>query len=446
MLSVSVLIFYQLGYIKVNLTKVENRIAGTGSMYPTFPKANVIAGEDIESIVATPVMNEYPNGIEVFGNRYFKHELQRGDIVAFETKVTKEISKKIYGKESGYVKRIIGLPNETIRLFKGQVYINGKVLEEPYIANFGSTYGKSFLDDCEELTIPDSKYFVMGDNRKSSIDSRAEIGFVDESEIENFLSLKEQQEFNLDQEWRSPTDTKQTSAYDYEINPQEYINKLNIIRTQFNQPAMQLNDKLIKSAEIRAKEIMENPKANPSEEQKQESTKQSIRESGYINSIFGETYTFGAYTEEELLEAFYTNRDKDILFSNTYSDVGIYQLNTEVNGCPKTILVQHFGGYKQPELTPEYTQTIEERLRQLIEVEPSWESLFASTIYPYNKQDIDRINEIIDIRISKLEEILNNIRVNDTLTKAQYLYWINEDGELQLEQNELSKKINSLAS
>lgn len=71
-----------------------------------------------------------------------------------------------------FIKRIIGMPGERIKIANGQVYINGELLEEPYLPAGLRTPGESFLSEGEEITIPDNHYFVIGDNRTGSSDSR----------------------------------------------------------------------------------------------------------------------------------------------------------------------------------------------------------------------------------------------------------------------------------
>lgn len=82
---------------------------------------------------------------------------QRGDIVIF------------YSDEKGeyMCKRIIGLPNETVDVIDGYAYINGTRLAEPYLTE---TYmaGKSF----GSYSVPEDCYFLLGDNRDDSLDSR----------------------------------------------------------------------------------------------------------------------------------------------------------------------------------------------------------------------------------------------------------------------------------
>lgn len=65
-----------------------------------------------------------------------------------------------------YVKRVIGLPGDTIEIINGQVYRNGTLLEEPYIKE------KMIADGSQMWQIPENHVFVMGDNRNNSRDSR----------------------------------------------------------------------------------------------------------------------------------------------------------------------------------------------------------------------------------------------------------------------------------
>lgn len=72
-----------------------------------------------------------------------------------------------------FIKRIIGLSNEKIKLQDGSIFINGKRLDEGiYIDDSVKTRPGSFLKNDEEITIPADSYIVMGDNRGNSSDSR----------------------------------------------------------------------------------------------------------------------------------------------------------------------------------------------------------------------------------------------------------------------------------
>jgi signal peptidase I len=82
-----------------------------------------------------------------------------------------------YDPSQSYIKRIIGLPGDSIQIVDGTVYVNGKKLDEPYVPD-------EYRDHValEKKAVPANKYFVLGDHRSSSNDSRV-WGFVDRKEI-----------------------------------------------------------------------------------------------------------------------------------------------------------------------------------------------------------------------------------------------------------------------
>lgn len=82
-----------------------------------------------------------------------------------------------------FIKRVIGVPGNTIMLREEAVYVNGNKLDESaYLQPSVRTFGGSFLREGEEITVPDGNFFVMGDNRSYSSDSR-EWGFVPKKNI-----------------------------------------------------------------------------------------------------------------------------------------------------------------------------------------------------------------------------------------------------------------------
>lgn len=106
---------------------------------------------------------------------YLWNEPRRGDIVVFPFPDDEELD---------YIKRIIGLPGETIEGKNGLVYIDGVALKEPYV--------KEALDsDFGPYRVPENSYFMMGDNRNNSLDSRYwENKFLKGNKIEGKAVLK----------------------------------------------------------------------------------------------------------------------------------------------------------------------------------------------------------------------------------------------------------------
>lgn len=91
---------------------------------------------------------------------YLFKEPKRGDVIIFQAPKT---------PQDDYIKRIIALPGEKITISNGNVYINGSLLQEPYMSQ------KTLVDKKEgilNITIGQNEYFVMGDNRANSSDSR----------------------------------------------------------------------------------------------------------------------------------------------------------------------------------------------------------------------------------------------------------------------------------
>ncbi len=97
-------------------------------------------------------------------NMYFSDQpLQVGNVIAFK-----------HSEGNYFIKRVVGIPGDEIMILNGKVYRNGAVLEEPYLpeGRYTATKPGGFISEGEVLKIPKGKYFVLGDNRPYSVDSR----------------------------------------------------------------------------------------------------------------------------------------------------------------------------------------------------------------------------------------------------------------------------------
>ena len=72
--------------------------------------------------------------------------------------------------DTNFVKRVVGLPGDTVRLENGYLYVNDELYPEPYIAD---EYRTGFRANFGPITVPENQFFVMGDHRNNSNDSRA---------------------------------------------------------------------------------------------------------------------------------------------------------------------------------------------------------------------------------------------------------------------------------
>jgi signal peptidase I len=108
-----------------------------------------------------------------------KHNINYFSKYAIFLKDVSEIFKPVEAKTNiRLVKRVVGVPGDEVNIKNGEVYIDGELLDEPYI--IGQTVKREISFP---VTVPDDKYFVLGDNREASRDSRS-FGFIDKDQIE----------------------------------------------------------------------------------------------------------------------------------------------------------------------------------------------------------------------------------------------------------------------
>lgn len=129
------------------------------------------------------MMPTFENGDRVVVNKIGPElmDYERFDVIVFETK-----------EDTNYIKRIIGIPGDLIAYENDQLFINGEKYEEPYLEEYkkalidnGTLTGDFTLEgNLGEITVPDGHFFVLGDNRRHSTDSRdPRVGFVSEDKI-----------------------------------------------------------------------------------------------------------------------------------------------------------------------------------------------------------------------------------------------------------------------
>jgi signal peptidase I len=136
----------------------------SGSMLQTLQIGDHLLVSKFAYGVKVPFTN-----IMVFEREGPKH----GDVIVFE--FPEDPSKD-------FIKRVIGLPGDVIEVREKQVFLNGVLLEETYVQHVDSSKTVPRRDNFGPVMVPENKYFVMGDNRDESYDSRF-WGFVERKTI-----------------------------------------------------------------------------------------------------------------------------------------------------------------------------------------------------------------------------------------------------------------------
>lgn len=165
----------------------------SGSMYPTLYVGDYLF---VSKYTYGYSKHSFPFSMPLFEGRIWESTPKRGDVVVF---------KFPQDNRTDYIKRIIGLPGDKLKLLKGRLYINGERVERleeedfvlrdkdgnaeryrQYVEILPEGYKHQIIeisdfervDDMPEIEIPQGSYFVMGDNRDRSDDSRINVGFV----------------------------------------------------------------------------------------------------------------------------------------------------------------------------------------------------------------------------------------------------------------------------
>jgi signal peptidase I len=116
----------------------------------------------VEGTSMTPTLTDQERiFINKFTYRFGFGSVERGDTVVFWYPEDRSKS---------YIKRVIGIPGDHVRIVSGSVWVNGQKLREDYVAPAFRDYAS--WRDGDEQTVPEGQYFVLGDHRNSSSDSR----------------------------------------------------------------------------------------------------------------------------------------------------------------------------------------------------------------------------------------------------------------------------------
>jgi signal peptidase I len=192
----------------------------SGSMIPTLLVGDYLF---VNKFCYGYSRHSLPFGPNLFSGRIFAKELKRGEVVVFFNPKHDNLD---------YIKRLIGLPGDRVQMIKGVLHINGEAVKLEPIQNYHTVdnkgqlkvipqyietlpngvkhsilkampMGKGRLDNTEEFIVPEGHYFMMGDNRDNSQDSRVaeKVGFIPS---ENIIGRAEILFFSTEAKWYEP--------------------------------------------------------------------------------------------------------------------------------------------------------------------------------------------------------------------------------------------------
>lgn len=191
--TIKTLVYAVIIALLIRTTLFEPFKIPSGSMYPTLYVGDYLF---VSKYTYGYSKHSMPFSLPLFDGRIWADEPKRGDVVVF---------KLPQDNRTDYIKRVIGLPGDKIKLKNGRLYINGEMVEREVMEDFvirdkngnaeryrqyiealpdGVTHtilevsDNQKEDNVPELTVPQESYFVMGDNRDRSDDSRVNVGFV----------------------------------------------------------------------------------------------------------------------------------------------------------------------------------------------------------------------------------------------------------------------------
>jgi len=268
-------------------------------------------------VSGTSMLPTIKNGDKITLNSPKKYLLERGDIISFHNDQTEGLY---------YLKRIIGIPGDKVLIKEGHVFINGSPISEPYV-KYGPTYGNEFVIDCKTQTVPDHTYFVMGDNRIVSFDSRA-IGYVDEKDIDGVVKVAQNQGATVD------TYLMNSVPMQTEV----FLQKYNEARTAEHIGELISNSTLNGIAQKKASSIS----SHITDRTDTFSVENELKKAGYGFTSVSEFITYGSLTEEQILNQIHEQYNAYFdFFSDTFTEIGLSQSKAQISECtiPVTVII-----------------------------------------------------------------------------------------------------------
>ncbi len=268
-------------------------------------------------VIGTSMLPTIRSGETVSLDSPRKFVPEKGDIVSFKNVETGAYS---------YIKRVIGTPGDTVSIRNGKVVLNGNPISEPYTYKSLPTFGNTFLAECEPVTVPEGNYFVMGDNRTVSVDSRV-LGFVGFADVDGVIKTGQS---------AVPDSEGDSINFSDSFDKTSFVKMLNEKRKNNNHERLISSEPLEKVALMRAEEIRDHYGEWKMASRKLETL---LDEEKYSYNMAHEYVTFGYLNETEVInQIFESFVEKEIFLSDKYLEVGVGVVRRSYNGCEYPII------------------------------------------------------------------------------------------------------------
>jgi len=252
--------------------------------------------------------------------------------------------------ETNYVSRIIGVPGDRIILKDGYVYLNGKLLDEPYTLKPRSTYIQGnavFGKKCEEIMVPNDSYFVLGDNREKS-EFSIYLGFIPKEKIISYIPHNLVQFLTYSPiDWSSHL---RDTSHDKELmgksilNVNKYVELINQKRVAGGIPPLKYDKKLELSADLRVQNMVKYDDFSTEATKSGYTSKKSFNDAGFNSGVILEQITGGYDDSDYLFNSYWSMGGDKNLLDKSFQYIGIASKVVEINNCPNQVTVQHFWG------------------------------------------------------------------------------------------------------
>ncbi len=415
------------------LSLVTNRpyhvlLAGTGSMYPTLYWDKKQGGPDDYQEAKTQNLERVSPGMvyrvdinpqkvssgfksktgldlpELSALKFSYPSVGFGDIVSFSSASSTE----------SYIKRAIGLPGDKIVIKDGFVVRNGEVLHEPYTYKPRSTFGGKSIPECKEVTVPEGSIMALGDNRKISMDSRADLGFVKLSTVDFVLPYGKQDA--LKDTWRKIEETEFGSNV-ATLNAQDFLQRVNTLRKEQGLKELSIDQKLNEATKARANFILDNDNYTTKDSNGKSFATMEMERADYTNILTAEYLVQGYLEASDLMELRLESKELSaLLLEKNYTDVGIAVVNKNVRNCPTQVTVIHFGGYIPATYPEETVKSWKEASERAVESSKTWKEARDNKFYDQDKLNklLDKYEAIIDIASAIYNKVKNRLWLTDT--------------------------------